>query len=321
MTNDYRIIDALCYLPTAEVLLDLIISMPPEMSGYLDVFEERMAVMYGVKAAELKHMKMSLSEHELKEALLPQLRDKAATVGEFVKHLDGIGVEKAVIFNMDEESVCGIKGLANDYFAEIVRRYPDKFIGVAGIDPFKGMAAVREIRRCFDLGLRGIAFRPFMFGLPPHHAKFYPLYSTCVELDIPVWLHMSVNHSSKTMEVERPIYLDIVCQDFPDLKVIAGHGGWPWVNELIAVAWRNPNVYLDISGYLPKYFAQAGSGWEPLLTFGNSILQDRVLFGSVWLNIGVPIKDLAEGVIALPLKEEVKRKWLYDNAASLFGVV
>ncbi len=75
---------------------------------------------------------------------------------------------------------------------------------MAGIDPLKGMAAVREIRRSYDLGLRGIGVRPFMFGIPPHHAKMYPLYSTCVELDIPVWFHTGINYSTNNMEVERP---------------------------------------------------------------------------------------------------------------------
>jgi predicted TIM-barrel fold metal-dependent hydrolase len=122
------------------------------------------------------------------------------------------------------------------------------------------------------------------------------------------------------MEVERPIYLDIVAQDFPDLKIIAGHGGWPWVNELVAVAWRNPNIYIDIASYIPKYIGMQGTGWEQLIHFGNSVLQDRILFGSTWLFMGMSIKQLADGVMELPLKEEVKRKWLYENAAKLLGI-
>jgi predicted TIM-barrel fold metal-dependent hydrolase len=160
-----------------------------------------------------------------------------------------------------------------------------------------------------------------MFGIPPHHPLMYPLYATCVELDIPIWFHLSINYSTNTMEVERPIYLDIVAQDFPELKMIAGHGGWPWVEEMVAVAWRNPNVYIDIASYLPKYLSMPGAGWEALLRYGNSILQDRVLFGSTWLFMGQTIKQLADGIIELPLKDEVKHKWLYGNAAKLFGIL
>ena len=321
MKEKYKIIDSLCYIPTEEVCLDLISSLPPQMSGYLkDVFGPRVAPILGIEAEELYRMKTSMSQAELEKALAPKMKKLSMPIENFVAQLDEMGVERAVIFNLDERTPSGLSGLPNDYYAEIVKKYPKKFIGVAGIDPLKGMDAVREIRRCYDLGLRGIAVRPFMFGIPPHHAKMYPLYTTCVELDIPIWFHLSINHSTNTMEVERPIYIDIVAQDFPELKMIAGHGGWPWVNEMVAVAWRNKNVYIDIASYLPRYIGMPGTGWEPLLQYGNSLLKDRILFGSTWLFMGLSIKELADGVMEFPLKDEVKRMWLYDNAARLFKI-
>ncbi len=320
----YKIIDSLCYVPTEEVFVDLLVSLPPQMARYLqDIFGPRVAPLLGITAEELYVMKTTMNAAELRNAIkpfLPNIKKMTSTTDEFVKLLDKMGVEKAVIFNLDEETPSGIAGLPNDYYAEIVKKHPDKFVGFAGIDPLKRMKAVREIRRSYDLGLRGVAVRPFMFGIPPHHAKMYPIYSTCVELDIPIWFHLSINYSTNNMEVERPIYLDIVAQDFPELKIIAGHGGWPWVNELVAVAWRNPNIYIDIASYLPKYIGMKGTGWEPLIHFGNSVLQDKILFGSTWLFMGMSIKQLADGVMELPLKEEVKRKWLYENAARLLGI-
>ena len=320
----YKIIDSLCYVPTEEVFVDLLVSLPPQMARYLqDIFGPRIAPLLGITAEELYVMKTTMNAAELKNAIkpfLPNIKKMTSTTDEFVKLLDKMGVEKAVIFNLDEETPSGIAGLPNDYYAEIVKKHPDKFVGFAGIDPLKRMKAVREIRRSYDLGLRGVAVRPFMFGIPPHHAKMYPIYSTCVELDIPIWFHLSINYSTNNMEVERPIYLDIVAQDFPELKIIAGHGGWPWVNELVAVAWRNPNIYIDIASYLPKYIGMKGTGWEQLIHFGNSVLQDKILFGSTWLFMGMSIKQLADGVMELPLKEEVKRKWLYENAARLLGI-
>lgn len=321
MEEKFKIIDSLCYVPTEEVCLDLISSLPPQMSGYLkDVFGPRVAPILGIEAEELYRMKTSLSQEELEKALAPKMKILSMPIEKFVKQLDDMGVERAVIFNLDEGTPSGLSGLPNDYYADIVNKYPTKFIGVAGIDPLKGMDAVREIRRCYDLGLRGIAVRPFMFGIPPHHAKMYPLYAACVDLDIPVWFHLSINYSTNTMEVERPIYIDIVAQDFPELKIIAGHGGWPWVNEMVAVAWRNKNVYIDIASYLPKYIGMPGTGWEPLLRYGDSILKDRVLFGSTWLFMGLSIRELADGVMELPLKDEVKKMWLYENAARLFKI-
>lgn len=320
MTDGYKIIDSLCYLPTEEVLVDLVASLPPQMARYLkDVFGPRMSSLMGVDPEELYNKKVSLGQEDLRAFLLPKMKNLAITVEDFVNQLGQMNVERAVIFNLDEETPSGLAGLPNDYYADIVRKYPDIFVGFAGIDPLKGMDAVREIRRSYDLGLRGVAVRPFMFGIPANHAKFYPIYSTCVELGIPIWFHLSINYSTLSLEVERPVSLDRVAQDFPELKMIAGHGGWPWVNEMVAVAWRNPNVYIDIASYLPKYIGMQGTGWEPLIHYGNSVLQDKILFGSTQLLMGMSIKELADGVMALPLKEEVKQKWLYHNAAQLLG--
>ena len=320
----YKIIDSLCYVPTEEVFVDLLISLPPQMTRYLkDVFGPKIAPLLGITSDELYKMKSTLSTFELKKAIkpyLPKIRRLTMSVEKFVELLNKMGVEKAVIFNLDEETPSGIAGLPNDYYAEIVRQFPDKFIGFAGIDPLKKKKAIQEIKRSYELGLRGIAIRPFMFQIPPTDKKMYPIYSTCVEFDIPIWFHISINYSTNTMEVERPIYLDVVAQDFPELKIIAGHGGWPWVNEMVAVAWRNPNIYIDIASYLPKYIGMQGTGWEPLMHFGNSVLQDKILFGSTWLFMGMSIKQLADEVMKLPLKEKVKEKWLYGNAARLLGI-
>lgn len=318
---DYAIIDGLSYVPTYEVMMNLIASLPPQMSRYLkDVFGPRMAPVMDLAPEELYQMKISLSQNQLEEKLGPKVEQITKSAGAFVEDLKAMHVRRAVIFNLDEETPSGLHGLPNDYYAGLVQDYPDIFIGIAGIDPLKGMDAVREIRRSYEMGLRGVAVRPFMFRIPPTHAKMYPIYATCVELDIPIWFHLSINYSSHAMDTEKPIYLDKVAEDFPELKMIAGHGGWPWINEMIAVAWRNPNIYIDIASYLPKYLMVPGSGWEPLLHFGNSVLQDRILFASTWLFMGSSIKELADGVRDLPLKEEVKRKWLHDNAAALFGV-
>lgn len=320
---NFKIIDTLSYVPTEEVFVDLLISLPPQMARYLkDVFGPRVAPLLGITAEVLYDMKCNLSTVELRRAIepyLPKIKKLTMSVEDFVKQLDKMGVEKAVIFNLDEETPSGIKGLSNDYYTKIVNDFPEKFIGFAGIDPLK-KEAVKEIRRSYELGLRGVAIRPFMFGIPPHDIKMHPIYSICLELDIPIWFHISINYSSKTMEVERPIYLDLVAQEFPDLKIIAGHGGWPWINEMIAVAWKNPNIYIDFASYHPKYIGMKGTGWESFIHYGNSVIQDKILFGSTWLFMGMPILQLAQEVLKLPLKEDVKEKWLYYNAAKLLGV-
>src|SRR2546427_12564470 len=103
--------------------------------------------------------------------------------------------------------------------------------------------------------------------------------------------------------------------DFPELKIVAVHGGWPWVLEMIAISWKYPHVYIEVSGTMPKYIMTPSTGWEPLLVYGNGLLQDRVLWGSNWPMIEP--KESLGWARKFPLKEEVKEKWLGGNAARL----
>ena len=105
---------------------------------------------------------------------------------------------------------------------------------------------------------------------------------------------------------------------FPDLKVIASPPGWPWVTELLGVAWRHQNVHIGLIAMRPKYLAVPNSGYEPLLQYGNTVLQDRMIFGTAWPM--QPIKQAIADVEALPIKDETKRKWLGGNAARLLGL-
>ena len=121
------------------------------------------------------------------------------------------------------------------------------------------------------------------------------------------------------MDVGRPLYLDKVARSFPEMKIVASCGGWPWVPELIGVARRHRNVYIDTSSHRPKYLAMPGSGFEMLLQFGNTLLQDRIVFASGVGDLGLPIGQIVQEMRDLPLKESVKEKWLYQNAMDLFS--
>ena len=105
--------------------------------------------------------------------------------------------------------------------------------------------------------------------------------------------------------------------DFPNLTIVANHGGWPWVTEMVAVAWKHPNVYIEIGAVSPKYIGTPGTGWEPLMVYGTSLLQDRVLFATDNM---LPPKRCVDELKALPLKDAVKDKWLGGNAARLLGL-
>lgn len=232
---------------------------------------------------------------------------------EFIAFLDEQGVDKALIKASDMTTISGVKFPA-DVLHEYVREHPDRLIGTAGCDPFRGMDAVRDLERDVrDYGLRGVNMGPWELGLYANDKKFYPVYAKCVELDIPVLLHTSMNlSSSNLLDFGRPIYLDEVARDFPELRIVAVHGGWPWIAEMIAVCWRHPNLYIEISGTMPAYIGAPGSGWEPLIRYGNSVLKDKILWASNWPMIS-PKESLAE-FDKFPLKDDVKERWFGGNA-------
>lgn len=258
-----------------------------------------------------------------KDLYLGQMEDLLAhidaPVEDFVKYLESIGITKAVVKAKDIETTYQRK-LPNESVAELVGQYPDRFIGFAGVDPHKGMDALRELEYAVrDLGLKGLAMEPFEYHLRANDRRFYPLYSKCVELDIPVNLHCSINYSTMSrMDYGRPIYLDDVAVDFPELKIIAMTPGWPWVSELVGVAWRHPNVYIEIAAVRPRYMAMPNTGWGELVHYGNTVIQDKILFASSWPLL--PIERTVQEVRELPLKESVVEKWLYSNAARLLGI-
>ncbi len=239
------------------------------------------------------------------------------SVDGLIKLMDKSKITKAVL---QAEFEFGDYKVFNNRVAEIVEKYPDRFIGYCSVDPRDGMDSIRELNRCMnDLGMKGLNLQPWVQNLPPNHRKFYPLYSKCVELDIPVTIHMGINFAlHRTMSVGRPILIDEIAHDFKELKIVINHVGWPWVNESVAVAWRNHNIYLEIGGIAPKYIGKLGTGWEPLIVYGNSLLQDRVLFATDWptMQFHRAVNEFKD----LPFKEEVKEKILYKNAKELLGI-
>ena len=157
------------------------------------------------------------------------------------------------------------------------------------------------------------AFQP---GGEVHHPQAIILQFAADLLDLLVQFRQVVG--DRDVLLTSPLCLDEVARDFPEMTIIADCGGWPWVPDMIGVARRHQNVYIDTAAHRPKYFATPGSGWEMLMQFGNTLLQDRIVFASGWSNYQMPIGDVVEEMRALPLKDDVKEKWLYRNAARLF---
>ena len=235
----------------------------------------------------------------------------ATELSAYVEMLARAGIVRAVPF-----------GTGNDEVAELLRDYPDRFIGLARISGLHGMRGVRELeRRVREQRFHALGVSALVDGIPASDRRYYPLYAKAVELDIPVRIYSSMNYATdRPYDLGHPRHLDQVAIDFPELTIIGGLGGWPWVNEMVALVRRHPKLYLDTSAHRAKYLGQSGSGWEMLMQFGNTLIQDKVLVGLSAGLVGQLHETLIQEYLALPLKDTVKDKWLYRNAARVFGL-
>jgi predicted TIM-barrel fold metal-dependent hydrolase len=224
----------------------------------------------------------------------------------------------AVLLAWDAETATALPPTTNEYVAECVARHPDTFIGFASVDPWKGKKAVADFRHAItDLGLRGLKLHPGVMQFAPNDQRFYDLYAAAAELGAPVIFHTGTTGLGAGLPGGggiklgycRPIFLDDVAADFPELQIVAAHPSWPWQDEMLAVAQHKTNVWLDLSGWSPRK-------WSPDLT-KNVLgpLQDRALYGSdypflrftKWLDAFHSYEPLAE----------VEEKILVGNARRL----
>jgi uncharacterized protein len=233
--------------------------------------------------------------------------------------LDTAGITRALITGFNEASTGGTAFVTNEAIAAVAGRHPQRFIPFAGVDIMRGAEAVRELQYWVrERQFVGLSLRPFMIGLPADDRRYYPFYETCVELGIPVSIHASANWTTcRPSDLGHPRHFDVVACDFPALKLILSHAGYPWVLEACLLAWKHPNVYLELAAHRPKYFTAPGAGWEPLLRFGQTTIQDKILYGSGAFLIGRPPAELLGEFRALPIRPDVMEKWLWKNAATL----
>ncbi|MGD0331625.1 MAG: amidohydrolase family protein [Xanthobacteraceae bacterium] len=201
--------------------------------------------------------------------------------------------------------------ISNDEVAGFVAQAPDRLVGVGSVDISKPMQAVGEIRRCVEqLCFKAIRVLPWLWEAPPTDRRFYPVYVACCDLGVPFCTQIGHTGPLMPSEVGRPIYLDRVALDFPDLVIVGGHIGYPWTDEAIAVATKYPNVYIDTSAYTVKRYPAA------LIDYLRAHGRSKVLFGTNYPMI-MPVKAL-EGIEALGLDDEVKAMFLCENARRVF---
>ncbi len=242
---------------------------------------------------------------------------EGVTYEAMIELMDRAEIERALLV-ATKTGQLGIPGswhLPYEIVAEAVQRHPERFSGLAGLDPTEGMAGVRALARAVrEYGFVGAHFYPHWFELAPDHARWYPFYAKCVELDIPVQLQVGqslvYDPARPLKSVGRPITLDAVACDFPELKLVGIHVGIPWTEEMIAMAWKHANVYIGCDAHSPRYWPQA------FVRYIDSYGQDKVIFGTDY-----PVLDFERTrreIDALGLKDDSKRKLLRDNARRLY---
>ncbi len=228
---------------------------------------------------------------------------------QIVEMMDAAGIDKAVV-----TAWCRPEGWVyhNDRIAEIIRAFPDRFIGAAAVDLTKPVAAVRELDRAVnELGFKALRVIPWLWKLPPNDKHYYPLFVKCIELDIPFCTQ--VGHTGPLMpsETGRPIpYIDEVALTFPELRIVGGHIGYPWTDEMIGLAWKHANVYIDTSAYMPRYYP------PQLIHFMNSYGKDKVMFGTNFPMLS--LEKCTNQVGDLGLTPEAEEAFLYGNARRVF---
>jgi predicted TIM-barrel fold metal-dependent hydrolase len=223
----------------------------------------------------------------------------------------------AVIFTVDDEAGMGRRRVGNTEVLEAARANPDVLIPFGSVDPHKGKLAVREARELVEQGVRGFKFHPNTQAFWPNDRAYYPLYEVIAGAGLIALFHSGTTGIGAGMpggggvrlKYSNPMAVDDVAADFPELDIVVAHPSFPWQDEALAIAVHKPNVYIDLSGWSPKYFP------ANLIQHTNTRLRHKVLFGSDYPLI-TPDRWLAD-FEKLPIKDEVRPLVLKDNAAKL----
>jgi len=309
------IIDVECDIPTKETyetqLKSLARGEDDGLGNYLNIFGARWASKIGMNPEQFEKAKNEIGLRGIRMKIAEKSMESAMSEENFIDMLRKAGITHACIGTGRFATVEHTAGLA--------KKYPDLLIPWTRISPHERLSGVRKLESYVkEFGIRGLEVSPFREKIYANDKKYYPFYAKCVELDIPVRIHTSMNYASdRPMDLGRPIYLDEIAIDFPELTIIAGLGGWPWVPELVGLARRHQKLYIDIAAHRPKYISKPGGGFEMLLQFGNTILQDKILFASSWMTLSMPLKQIIAEMENLPLKDAVREKWMYGNAARI----
>jgi predicted TIM-barrel fold metal-dependent hydrolase len=225
-----------------------------------------------------------------------------------LQEMDQAGVTTGVIIGRNSGRYGSI---GNDEVAAIVAAYPGRFVAAASIDPTDRRRAAGQITDAIKTGFRAINIEPGSYPLPMmvDDRKLYPIYAQCEDAGIPVII-MAGGSAGPDLSFTQPEHLDRVAADFPTLKIVVSHGGWPWVHQVLHIAFRRSNIYLSPDQYLAQL-----PGMDDYIKAADGFLADRFLFASSYPF--TPVKDYTAWFKRLPIRPESMEKILYRNAARL----
>jgi predicted TIM-barrel fold metal-dependent hydrolase len=244
------------------------------------------------------------------------LNVEGRTPEEFIADMDKNGIDKVMIPTGKIKSYTRQVlqwNFQTEFIYDMIKEYPNRLYGLHGINAEERMDGVRELERAVkEFGFVGAHLHTYGFGLPVNDKRYFPFYAKCVELDVPVI--MQIGHSAEAMpsEMGRPILLDDIALYFPELRLVAAHTGWPWVEELIAMSWKHPNIFIGTTAHGPKYWDKSLVAY--MNTKGRGL--GKVLFGTDYpvLNWPTCLKQIED----LGLKPEAKEQLLYGAAQKVF---
>lgn len=232
---------------------------------------------------EVENNQTGFDANFMAQVRMPEAMRGGVSIEDYLRKMDAAGIERSLLIAVraGEPAWQGSFEIPYQQIAEYCDAYPDRFSGLAGVDPPRGVEQLKELDHAVkDLGFVGAHFYPHWFRMPPDSALCYPIYSRCEELGIPIMMQVGQNliyqKDVRLPSVAKPILLDKVAIDFPNLVLIGIHIGVPWTDEMIAMAWKHENVYVGIDAYAPKHLPAS------LKHYMNSYGSHKVMFGTDW---------------------------------------
>ena len=245
---------------------------------------------------------------------------ETATYDEMVADYHEAGVGRAVLLGWDAETNTGNPPVPNDYVAEVRDQYPDFFVGFGSVDPLKGDCVQEAVRCVEDLGLSGFKVQQIAQGFDPSAPEHQHLWNTIEDLGVPVVFHGgnstlgagSPGGRGLKIKYGDPMLVDDVAAEHPELDILLAHPAFPWEKQQLAICQQKGNVYMDLSGWMPKYVD------DQVLHYARTILQDKVMFGTDYpmLEPGPWLEQFGD----LGFDESVQRKLLWENAEAFLGL-